>query len=92
MKRRYLNGFPVYRVGERVEVMMISAPGTPESWVSAIIEKRYMKAEIPSGKRSYEYGVGEVGGNIGVHGLIDDAAFVRVPRQAPRVLRAKVKQ
>lgn len=83
MKRRYLNGLPVYNPGEKVEVY----DDTMKLWVPAVVEKRYPKAEIPSGRRSYEYGLGCVCGTVRVR-VRADASFLRMPRPAPRVIRA----
>lgn len=89
MKRRFLNGQPVYRCGENVEVF--DDCNGRNAWRPAVIEIRYAKAEIPSGKRSYEYGVGFTD-EPGVHMLIDHGAFIRMPRRAMHVVRANKKR
>lgn len=100
MKRRYLNGHPVFARGETVQVFIDEYL----DWVPATVDKRYPKAET-SGKRSYEYGVtltDEKGEGGTVHALIDDA-HIRFavfpppewskrlkpkPKKLPRPLRA----
>ena len=68
--------------GETVEVY----DEYEKKWVPALIELRYGKAD-EDGRRSYEYGV-ELTNEIGVHMLIDEAKYVRVPTflQSPNVV------
>lgn len=89
MKRRYLNGRPVFEPGESVEAFDASR----KKWIPAVVEKRYIKAET-SGRRSYEYGV-RLDTIPTSWMLADGAEFIRVPgekRFSSFVQRAKVQR
>lgn len=83
-KQRYLNGRPVFEVGDEIEAF----DDVSQSWRRVFVEHRYNKAEIPSGRRSYEYGL-VFPDEPGSHMLAGED-YVRhyLKPRGPRVIRA----